>query len=180
MDELAVAAEGIGTVINLIDTIAAQTNLLALNATIEAARAGEAGRGFAVVANEVKNLAAQTAAATRQISQQISGIQGRTQNAAGHIRAMATDVELISTITASIAGDVAEQKAATTEIARSIAIAAKGTQSASHGTVSVGEAIAGTREHSNALLLAAGHMATDLVVLDSGLRRFLTDMRRVA
>ena len=48
----------------LIQAVADQTKLLALNATIEAARAGEAGKGFGVVANEVKDLAAQTAAAT--------------------------------------------------------------------------------------------------------------------
>ena len=51
-----------------IETIASQTNLLALNATIEAARAGAAGKGFAVVAAEVKALAGQTAAATREIA----------------------------------------------------------------------------------------------------------------
>jgi hypothetical protein len=60
MEGLSQAADRIGEVINLINSIAAQTNLLALNATIEAARAGEAGRGFAVVAQEVKALAAQT------------------------------------------------------------------------------------------------------------------------
>ena len=79
VSELSKAAGRIGDVVELINTIAGQTNLLALNATIEAARAGEAGRGFAVVASEVKALAEQTAKATGEISQQISGIQTATQ-----------------------------------------------------------------------------------------------------
>ena len=66
------AADSIGDVIKLINTIAGQTNLLALNATIEAARAGESGRGFAVVAQEVKMLAAQTTKATGDIGEQIT------------------------------------------------------------------------------------------------------------
>nr|MBA2400176.1 cache domain-containing protein [Bradyrhizobium sp.] len=83
---LAVAAHKIGEVIGLINDIASQTNLLALNATIEAARAGEAGRGFAVVASEVKALAEQTAKATGEIGQQITGIQAATQESVTAIR----------------------------------------------------------------------------------------------
>ena len=79
VSELSKAASRIGDVVELINTIAGQTNLLALNATIEAARAGEAGRGFAVVASEVKALAEQTAKATGEIGQQITGIQAATQ-----------------------------------------------------------------------------------------------------
>src|SRR4030081_1763634 len=79
VSELSKAAARIGDVVVLINTIAGQTNLLALNATIEAARAGEAGRGFAVVASEVKALAEQTAKATGEIGQQITGIQAATR-----------------------------------------------------------------------------------------------------
>src|SRR5208282_1352087 len=81
MQGLSAAAQKIGDVLQLIQTIASQTNLLALNATIEAARAGEAGRGFAVVASEVKSLATQTAKATEEISSQINSIQGATREA---------------------------------------------------------------------------------------------------
>src|SRR3546814_1941632 len=78
-ESLSAHAKAIESILGLIRDVAGQTNLLALNATIEAARAGDAGRGFAVVAQEVKSLAAQTAAATDDIASKISAIQAATR-----------------------------------------------------------------------------------------------------
>ncbi|PSB02976.1 methyl-accepting chemotaxis protein [Merismopedia glauca] len=72
------ASQQISKVISLINEIALKTNLLAVNASIEAARAGEEGRGFAVVAEEVGQLAAQSAAATKEIEQIVETIQLET------------------------------------------------------------------------------------------------------
>ncbi len=129
--ELSKAAARIGDVVELINTIAGQTNLLALNATIEAARAGEAGRGFAVVASEVKALAEQTAKATGEIGQQVSGIQAATQDSVGAIREISGTIEKLSEISSAIAAAVEQQGAATQEISRNVQQAAHGTQQVS-------------------------------------------------
>ncbi len=78
---LALQAQDIGKVLDVIRAIAEQTNLLALNAAIEAARAGDAGRGFAVVADEVRALAHRTQLSTREIEEMIHKIQQGTGSA---------------------------------------------------------------------------------------------------
>jgi methyl-accepting chemotaxis protein len=77
----------IGSIVGVINEIAAGTNLLALNASIEAARAGVHGRGFAVVAGEVRRLAERTAQATKQVAALVSGITEETGQAANGIQA---------------------------------------------------------------------------------------------
>jgi GAF domain-containing protein len=104
------ASAAIGDVIQIISSIADQTNLLALNATIEAARAGEVGKGFAVVAGEVKELARETAEATKRVSEQITALQASAESVSGGIRTTSETISQLDAVQARI-GEVLEEQA---------------------------------------------------------------------
>ncbi|MEH2628429.1 methyl-accepting chemotaxis protein [Bradyrhizobium sp. AZCC 1719] len=177
VSELSKAAARIGDVVELINTIAGQTNLLALNATIEAARAGEAGRGFAVVASEVKALAEQTAKATGEISQQISGIQGATHESVGAIKEISGTIERLAEIAATIAAAVEEQGAATQEISRNVQQAADGTQQVSANITDVQRGASETGSASAQVLSAAQSLSADSNRLKLEVGKFLDTVR---
>ncbi|QPF90039.1 methyl-accepting chemotaxis protein [Bradyrhizobium commune] len=177
VSELSKAATRIGDVVELINTIAGQTNLLALNATIEAARAGEAGKGFAVVASEVKALAEQTAKATGEIGQQISGIQAATQQSVGAIKDISDTIEKLSEISSTIAAAVEEQGAATQEISRNVQQAAHGTHEVSSNIVDVQRGASETGSASSQVLSAAQMLSTDSDRLKLEVGKFLETVR---
>jgi len=177
VSELSRAATRIGDVVELINTIAGQTNLLALNATIEAARAGEAGRGFAVVASEVKALAEQTAKATGEIGQQITGIQAATQESVATIKTISGTIESLSEISSTIAAAVEEQGAATQEISRNVQQAARGTQQVSTNIIEVQRGSGETGAASAQVLSAAQALSRDSSRLKLEVGRFLSTVR---
>jgi methyl-accepting chemotaxis protein len=175
--ELASAASRIGDVVELINTIAGQTNLLALNATIEAARAGEAGRGFAVVASEVKALAEQTARATGEISQQISGIQAATNHSVNAIQAIGGTIGRMSEICSTIASAVEEQGAATREISRNVQQAAQGTRQVSANITDVQHGASQTGTASSQVLSSAKSLSGENSRLKLEVEKFLSTVR---
>ncbi len=177
VSELSKAASRIGDVVELINTIAGQTNLLALNATIEAARAGEAGRGFAVVASEVKALAEQTAKATGEIGQQITGIQAATNESVNAIKEISGTIERLSEISSTIAAAVEEQGAATQEISRNVQQAAQGTQQVSSNITDVQRGASETGSASSQVLSAAQSLSGDSNRLKLEVGKFLDSVR---
>ncbi len=177
VSELSKAAARIGDVVELINTIAGQTNLLALNATIEAARAGEAGRGFAVVASEVKALAEQTAKATGEIGQQITGIQTATQDSVNAIKEIGGTIEKLCEISSTIASAVEEQGAATQEISRNVQQAAHGTQQVSANITDVQRGASETGSASSQVLAAAQSLSGDSNRLKLEVGKFLNSVR---
>ncbi|WP_207459411.1 cache domain-containing protein [Azospirillum sp. SYSU D00513] len=174
---LSEAAQRIGDVVSLIQSIASQTNLLALNATIEAARAGEAGKGFAVVANEVKNLANQTAKATDEIAQHISAMQTSTGEAVAAIRNIGGTIAAMNDITGAISLSVEQQSAATSEICRNVGEAAAGTREVSDNLTQVKQAAGETGAAATQVLGASGELSSQAGALRKEVSRFLDGIR---
>ncbi|CAA2137723.1 methyl-accepting chemotaxis protein [Methylobacterium bullatum] len=177
VEELSGSVIRIDAVVDMISSIASQTNLLALNATIEAARAGDAGRGFAVVAAEVKELANQTAQATKEISAQIAGVQGSTEQTVRAIGIIEARLREMNDVATAIASAVEEQGAATQEIVRNVAEAAHGTSEVTSNISGIAGAAEETGAAASQVLSAASELSQHSEYLSLEVSRFLKNVR---
>ena len=157
------ASGQIGRVIRVIDDIAFQTNILALNAAVEAARAGQHGKGFAVVAEEVRNLAAKSAAAAKDTGALIEnsiekanlGLNIATQTS-DSLKEIVDGINRSADIVSQIARSSEEQSASVTQINTGIDQVAQVVQ---QNSATAEESAAASEEMSSQASLLAQNIA---------------------
>ncbi len=177
ISELSASAEQVGEIVELIQSIARRTNLLALNASIEAARGGEAGRGFAVVASEVKELAMQTSRATEQVAEQIQAMQNTTGASVSALRAIAGQVGELESTSISIASAVDQQSVAGQDLARSIDLAARGTEKVAEHLDDVRDLSLSTGAAASQVVDSASQLEQQAAILSEQAAAFLQRVR---
>ena len=175
--ELSASAKRIISVTKLIEDIAAQTNLLALNAAIEAAKAGDSGKSFAIVAGEIKNLAAQTAKATENITEQINEIQTKTREAESAIEKIVVIINDMAQGTTSITQAVAEQVTATIDITQRINDATTGHNNIASGIEQVRASSAKVNETSAQVFSSSSQLKQQALRLRESVHCFLNAAR---
>lgn len=116
-------SEEIGSILNVIDEVAAQTNLLSLNAAILAAQAGEHGKSFIVVSDEIKRLAEKTSASTKEIAELITTVREETRSsveiASKGIKTVERGVILIKEVDKALSS-ILESSRVATEMSKAI------------------------------------------------------------
>jgi len=143
-----------------------------LNATIEAARAGEAGRGFAVVAGEVKDLAAQTTQATKDVAARLGSVGSLVGAAQGAIDQIALLIDTVHQRQVQIAAAVEEQTAVATELSRSVSFLASTSDEMAGHVSGVASAALSTTTGARETAAAATELTALAEELDGLVARF--------
>jgi len=177
MEQLNTVSLEISSIVAAISDIAEQTNLLALNASIEAARAGDAGRGFSVVAGEVKELANQTSLATRQIRDQIEGIQTDSKETSLLIGEINQTIHKINGFTSSVATAMEQQSAASREISKAAQHANSSMKNASRNVKELSDSVKHVDASSNEMVSVTMSMTHRIKGVQQGIHEFIRTLK---
>ena len=163
----------VGSITDVINSLAAQTNLLALNAAIEAARAGTAGKGFAVVADEVRKLAEESASAAKEINAIVQAIITNS--------AMTTqNMERAKELEAEQSFAVDTTKNAFDKIKISVEVIAKKTKKVSEMLNTIGKASKEISSHTHDLATLAEESAASSEEISASSQQQLSAMEIIA
>jgi len=132
----------VDSVIKSISNVAVNTRVLAMNATIEAASAGEAGKGFAVVAHEVKELAAESSLAVKNI--------------AGEMTYMQREIAATAAVLQSTADKIGHIHDGTQAVAESVGAQVESIESMAHDAHAASDSMQGVIEIMRILAISAG------------------------
>ena len=124
-----------------------------------------------MVAGEVKALAAQTANATEEIAQQISGLRGATGAAVTAVDEIGRTLDEVAQVAVSVAAAIEEQNAATKEIARNITESGSAVQEVTTRIAEVSAEARTTGEQAAQLRATSDQVAGDIAVLRGTLVR---------
>lgn len=111
MGQIQQSSDKVARIISVIDDVAFQTNLIAMSASVELEQAGDVGKGFAVIADEIRVLACQSAAASKEIRNLVNQssqhleqgstlVQGSSKTVKDIIDSVNSVTELINSIAA--------------------------------------------------------------------------------
>ncbi|QDF28337.1 methyl-accepting chemotaxis protein [Halarcobacter anaerophilus] len=141
-------SEKIGETINIITQIAFQTNILSLNAAVEAATAGEAGKGFAVVAQEVRNLAARSDEAAKEITKAVELIQSLIKNSLTSIHSIDSTIKEITDMSTDISTSIMQQQTISNELSSTALEASQGVNEVTNTMINVSKSAQNTKAES--------------------------------
>lgn len=171
------AANSIGSVTSLIDTIAQQTTMLALNAQMEAARAGASGAGFTAVAHEVKALADRTRLATADIAGQVGRLRGAIGDVSDGHAVTSAAMGCVETLSVAMTGTVREQGAAGRDIAAHVDEAGAAASAIGATMIAIVESVASADEDAVAMRAVADDLASRARAVEHTLSAFLADLQ---
>lgn len=126
-----------------------------------------------MVANEVKNLSAQTARATEDITRQVSAIQKEVDGALAAIGGIVDVIVRVDTITSTMAVAIGNQTTATREISKNVRSATDETQRVSATIVTVNDAISTTKRSAEDVLAASRSLSDQAEGMRSEVQSFL-------